>query len=537
MPLGWGSSVIWAAPGEHTLAVYNYGYKPYIAKFTAEDGKTSSLTVALEVIPGTVPGPWGRIELKGPQGAAVLLNGNTPDFFVANVGESSGGKRQLLVPPGDYQLTVLGCCGGEVYSGPITVAANQRTIMPLNQPGEKKTVDWPEGKSLGSLPRFQAGSGSITVAVAKPSAQLSSASAQVECGGSTQLTWSSTDAPRVELSGVGPVAASGGQSVQPKQTTTYKLTATGPGGVATSDATVNVSSNIQGSLSVTPAEIRYHKVGDRVEQQESASLSWSASGADTATLDPFGSVPPTGNRTIQATPQQTSPGPIDETVNYTFHSSNACGGSDTRTASLHIVGSIEAAQEATVQALEVKLSLNSIYFPTSLPTVADPKGGLVPSQQQRLQELVTNFKQYVQLRPDAHLILQAHADKRGSVAYNMALSERRAAGVRSFLIEQGIAESNIEDKWFGKEQNLDAATVKQLTEQNPNLSPEDRKRVLKQLPTFLLANNRRVDVVLSTTGQKSLQYFPYNSEDLKVLLGPPPKSKAAPRKAKANVKK
>ena len=537
VPLGWGGGNFKADPGEHTLAVYNYGYKPYTAKFTAEDGKTSSLSVALEAIPGTVPGPWGRIELKGPQGAAVLLNGDTPDFFVGNVGEASGGKRRLLVPPGDYQLTVLGCCSGTVYSGPITVGGNQRTIIPLANPGEKKTVDWSEGKSLGSLPRFQAEAGSITIAVAKPTAQVSSASAQVECGGSTQLTWSSTDAPRVELSGVGPVAASGGQTVQPKQTTDYKLTATGPGGVATSDATVNVNTNIQGSLSVTPAEIRYHKVGDKVDQQGSASLSWSAPGADAASLDPFGSVSPTGKRTVQPTPSKTDVGPIDETITYTLHSSNACGGSDTRTAALHIVGSIDVPLEATAQALEVKLSLNSIYFPTSLPTVADPKGGLVPSQQQRLQELVTNFKQYAQLRPEAHLILKAHADKRGTVKYNMALTERRAAVVRSFLIEQGIAESNIEDKWFGKEQNLDAAAVKQLTEQNPNLTPEDRKRVLRQFPTFLLANNRRVDVVLSTTGQTSLQYFPYNSEDLKVLLGPPPKAKAAPRKAKAKVMK
>ena len=536
VPLGWGSGLFCADPGEHTLAVYNYGYKPYTWKFTAESGKTSSLSVALEAIPGTVPGPWGRIELKGPEGAAVLLNGDTPDFFVGNVGESSGGKRRLLVTPGDYQLTVLGCCWGTVYSGPITVGGNQGTIIPLVNPGEKKTVDWSEGKSLGSLPRFQAEAGSITVAVAKPTAQLSSASAQVECGGSTQLTWSSTDAPRVELSGVGPVAASGGQTVQPKQTTDYKLTATGPGGVVTSDATVTVNTNIQGSLSVTPAEIRYHKVGDKVDQQGSASLSWSAPGADTASLDPFGSVSPTGNRTVQPTPSKTDVGPIDETITYTLHSSNACGGSDTRTATLHIVGSIEVAQEATAEVLEVKLSLNSVYFPTDLPTVADPKGGLVPSQQHRLQELVTNFKQYLQLRPDAHLILQAHADKRGSVAYNMTLSERRAAGVRGFLIEQGIAESNIESKWFGKEQNLDAASVKQLTEQNPNLTPEDRERVLRHFPTFMLANNRRVDVVLSTTGQKSLQYFPYNSEDLKVLLGPSPKAKAAHRKAKAEVK-
>jgi outer membrane protein OmpA-like peptidoglycan-associated protein len=536
VPLGWGNGLFWVIPGKHVLSVYNYGYKSYSTMFASESGKTGSLSVALEPVPGSVSGPWGRIQLEGPSDAAVLLNGKTPDFLVGHVDEFNNNifwKQELLVPPGNHQVNVFGYGGAEIYSGPVSVGENQRVIIWLRKSGENRTTDWPRGKGLSSVPRFKAGIASATLAVAKPTGQLTSSSGQIDCGGTAQLKWSTTEAPRVEIGGVGEVAASGEQAVQPKQTTTYKLTAAGPGGVANAEVTVDVSSSIQGSLSVTPVEIRYHKVGDKVDQQGSASISWSAPGADTASLDPFGSVPPTGNRTVQATPQKTSPGPIDETVNYTFHSSNACGGSDTRTAALHIVGSIEAPEEATVEALEVKLSLNSIYFPTSLPTVADPNAGLVPSQQQRLQELVTNFKQYAQLKPGAHLILQAHADKRGSVEYNMALSERRAARVRSFLIEHGIAESNIEDKWFGKEQNLDAAAVKQLTEQNPNLTPEDRERVEKQLPTFLLANNRRVDVVLSTTGQKSLQYYPYNSEDLKVLLGPAPKAKAAPRKAKA----
>ena len=83
IPVGPGSGVIWADPGEHTLAVYNYGYKPYSAKFTAESGKTTALSVALEQIPGTTPGPWGQIELKGAPGGAVLLNGTTPDYWWA----------------------------------------------------------------------------------------------------------------------------------------------------------------------------------------------------------------------------------------------------------------------------------------------------------------------------------------------------------------------------------------------------------------------------------------------------------------------
>ena len=519
-PLGWGSGDYWADPGEHTLAVYNYGYKPYTSKFTAEAGKTTSLTVALEAIPGDVPGPWGRIQLKGPGGAAVLLNGKTEDFFVGNVGEFTGGKRQLLVPPGDYQLTVLDCCSGEVYSGPISVAENQRTVLPLANAAGKQTVDWPQGKGLGSQPRFKAEGSSVAVAVAKPTAQISSASAQIECKGSTQLKWSATDAPRVEISGIGPVAASGEQTVQPAQTTAYKLTATGPGGVASSDATVNVNTNIQSSLSVSPAEIRYHKVGDKVEEQGSATVSWSAPGADTASLDPFGSVSLTGNRTVQATPSKTEFGPVDETLTYTFRSSNACGGSDTKTASLHLVGSIDRGGPSA-STLETKLTLNSIYFPYNLPTVADPQGGLVPSEARRIGEVSDTFKQYLQLRPEAHLILEAHADHRGTSEYNKALSQRRADRVKSSLVENGIPAANIETHALGKEENLKDQEVITLLEQNPNVTPEDRKRVRRSLTTFRMANNRRVDVRLSTTGQTSLRYFPYNSDDLKVLLGEP----------------
>jgi len=538
VPLGWGSGTFWADPGEHTLSVYNYGYKPYTSKFTAASGKTTSLSVALEAIPGTVPAPWGRIQLKGPGGAAVLLNGKTPDFFVGNVGEFTGGRRQLLVPPGDYQLTVLGCCYGEVYSGPITVGENQRTILPLANAAGKQTVDWSQGKGLGSLPRFKAGAASVTVAVAKPAAQLSSASAQIECKGSTLLKWSTSDAPRVEISGVGPVAASGEQTVQPTQTTDYKLTATGPGGVTSSDVTVNVNTNIQSSLSVSPAEIRYHKVGDRVEEQGSATLSWSAPGADTASLDPFGSVLPTGNRTVQPTPTKTGIGPVDETITYTFRSSNACGASGTSTATLHLVGSLESGRAAEATLLEAKLPGDSVYFPTSLPRKSRPEGGLVSSQEQRLEQLAANFKQYLQFSPDARLTLEGHADRRGGGQYNMALSERRAERVRSFLVEHGINAANLDTKAFGKSQQLDRATVKQLLEQIPNLSERDRRKVERQLHAFVLANNRRVDLVLSTSGKKSLQYYPYTAADLKELLrGGSAGHKAAAKEAKADAGK
>jgi len=515
LPLGPGSGVIWADPGEHTLAVYNYGFKPYSSKFTADSGKTTTLSVALEAIPGTVPGPWGRIALKGDNGAAVLLNGTTPDFLVASVHEASPTrKRELLVPPGDYQLTVLGCCSGTVFSGPITVGQDQATTIPLSKPEGKSTAAWEEGKPLGALPRFDAACGScITIAVARPTAQVTVASATIDCGASTQLNWSTTDAPKVELSGVGAVATSGQQSVQPTQTTDYKLTATGPGGVVTSDATLNVNTNIQSTLSAEPAEVRYRKVGDQVEEQASSTLTWSAANASTASLDPFGSITPSGSRTVQPVPSKTEAGPVDETITYTLRSSNACGGSDTKTASLHIVGSIESGA-----VLESKLTLNSIYFPYDLPATSNPQGGLVPSEANRTLEVAQNFKQYLQSHPEARLTLEGHCDHRGTPEYNKMLSGRRTERVKSYLVENGVPAADIDTVALGEEQNLTDQEVLDLLAQNPNVTPEERERVRRNLRTFRMANNRRVDIRVST-GQTSLRYFPYNSDDLKVLLG------------------
>ena len=519
IPLGPGSGDIWADPGEHTLSVYNYGFKPYSAKFTAESGKNTTLSVALEAISGTSPGPWGRIELKGDSGGAVLLNGTTPDFLVANVGEASiTRKRELLVPPGEYQLTVLGCCSGTVFSGPITVAENQATVINLPSSG-KSTADWPEGKSLGPLPRFEAACPScLTIAVAKPTAQVTAASATIDCGASTQINWTTADAPHVELSGVGTVAASGQQSVQPTQNTDYKLTATGPGGIVTADATVNVNTNIQSTLSVEPGEVRYHKVGDQVTEQGSATLTWSAPSASNATLDPLGSVQPSGSRTVQPTPTKTEVGPIDETVTYTLRSSNACGGSDTKTASVHVVGTIESGRAAEAEVIAARLPGNSVYFRTNYPLKSKPEAGLASSQEQVLEQLANNFKQYLQFSPDAHLVLEGRADRRGSVNWNMGLSQRRADRVKSFLVGQGVNSASIETKAFGKSEQMDSATVKQLLDQIPNLTDQDRRKIRRRLPTFVLANNRRVDLVLSTTGKRSTQYYPYTAADLKELL-------------------
>jgi outer membrane protein OmpA-like peptidoglycan-associated protein len=520
--------------GEHKIDLYNYGYKPASRNVTIAAGKTTILDLTMEPIPATVSGPWGCITLEGADRAAVLLNGKDPAFFVGHGDEFNNEwvwKQELIVPPGKYDLTVL-YDEEDAWSTSVDVPADQRVVVDAYK-GVRKTVAWKRGAQ--SLPRFKAGTASAQVAIQKVTGQFSAGPTQINCGDSARLTWSSDGAVKNEISGVGPVGASGDQTVQLKQTTGYKFTAAGPGGVYTSDATVNVNSAIQALLNVSPAEVRYHKIGDKVDQQGSATVTWSAGNASTASVDPFGSVGTSGNRTVTVTPTKTALGPIDETVTYTLHASNACGGAETRTAALHIVGSIDVLQAAVSETtLETKLTFNSIYFPYNLPTKANPEGGLVPSQGKRLDDLATDFKQYLEFRPEAHLILGAHADVRGTSEYNKVLSQRRADRVKSYLIDHGVPVANLETQAFGKEQNLTNKEVLELNEQNPNITPEDRQRVARAIVAFRMANNRRVDVRLSTTGQTSIRFFPYNSEDLKVLLGEPkPAAKQPAKKAPA----
>jgi outer membrane protein OmpA-like peptidoglycan-associated protein len=192
--------------------------------------------------------------------------------------------------------------------------------------------------------------------------------------------------------------------------------------------------------------------------------------------------------------------------------------------------------------LEARLSLHSVYFVVNQPLSTKPKGGLLASQQKTLMTLAADFKQYLELKPDTHLILGGHADHRGSVEFNQALSERRVNRVKSFLIEQGVPEADIETKAYGKEHNLTTEEVQGEVESNPELSAEERQRVLKNIVTIRMASNRRVDVTLSTTGQTSVRQFPFNATDALTLIGGregEAKKKAAPKKpaAKPTTKK
>ena len=154
-----------------------------------------------------------------------------------------------------------------------------------------------------------------------------------------------------------------------------------------------------------------------------------------------------------------------------------------------------------------------------------------------MKSLASDFLQYLKYRPEAKLILEGHADVRGAKDYNIKLSERRVERTKSYLVEKGVPADKLEVKAFGFEKNMTDADVKAQIEADPDITPAEKQKILKNLQTVRLASNRRVDVTLSTTGEQSVRRFPFSAKDALTLLSrggaeTPKKKTATPAPAK-----
>jgi hypothetical protein len=392
----------------------------------------------------------------------------------------------------------------------VKVEANKKTVVYLDK-NTQKTVDWKRGESLKDLPRFKVGIASATVAVAPVTGSFSVSNANINCGQSTNLTWQTAETVDANISGIGAVQTSGSQSVSPHATTTYDFTSAGPGGTIKGSSTVNVNTKVDASISANPSEVHYRKIGDKVITQDSTTVAWQTSNADSITVDGK-TVAASGSETVKPEPADTTQVPdgqlartINENKSFTLNATNVCGGSATQTASVHVTGSVEPIPAVTLQ---------SIFYPTDYPDKKHPQVGLVRSQQLALATMADGFKKYLEYDPDAKLSVEAHADERGSKPYNQDLSERRVERIKQYLVDQGISADKVQTAAYGKDQPLDKPTVKSLEETNPNTPPKAR---LKDKRTDWLAYNRRADIVLLPSGKKSAQFFPHTADDSKLI--------------------
>jgi K319-like protein/OmpA family protein len=123
----------------------------------------------------------------------------------------------------------------------------------------------------------------------------------IQPGQSSTLSWSVTGATSVTISGgVGNVnATSGTTQVTPQQTTTYTLTANGPGGPVTANAVITVG-GITGPVQI----VRFEASPLTIAPGQQSTLSWSTNNATQVSISGVGNVTPNGSTTVS--PAQTT---------------------------------------------------------------------------------------------------------------------------------------------------------------------------------------------------------------------------------------
>ena len=68
--------------------------------------------------------------------------------------------------------------------------------------------------------------------------------------------------------------------------------------------------------------------------------------------------------------------------------------------------------------------------------------------------------------PNITIVIEGHADERGTREYNLALGERRATAARDYLVALGVNQNRIKTISYGKERPIDARSVEDAWSKN-----------------------------------------------------------------------
>ncbi|MBA4368663.1 MAG: hypothetical protein C0403_13615, partial [Desulfobacterium sp.] len=189
----------------------------------------------------------------------------------ATLSWNSGMANTCIIDPGIGEVDV---------NGFMTVSPTVTTTYTI-------TATAPAGSATASA--------TVTV-ISPPTVSMSTPLDTIVKGESTLLSWTSAHADTCVIEpGVGAVDVNGTTVISPAESTTYTITATGPGGVATSTVNITVLHPPTVTLSATPATIF---------EGETATLNWTSVNGNTAILNQgIGQVQVNGS--AQVTPDKT----------------------------------------------------------------------------------------------------------------------------------------------------------------------------------------------------------------------------------------
>ena len=127
-----------------------------------------------------------------------------------------------------------------------------------------------------------------------------------------------------------------------------------------------------------------------------------------------------------------------------------------------------------------------VEAPVTASVLFDYKRSVLrPGETPKLDELTAKFKDRAFDRVDAI----GHADRIGSDAYNLGLSERRAEAVRAYLVGKGVDAGKIRTDAKGKREAMTGESCKKMGAEN-----RKNKKLIE-----CLQPDRRVEITLVPT--------------------------------------
>ena len=113
------------------------------------------------------------------------------------------------------------------------------------------------------------------------------------------------------------------------------------------------------------------------------------------------------------------------------------------------------AQQREFQSAKIKFMYEDVYFEKG-------RYRLQPAAQAILKRKAEFLKKY----PEISVIIEGHTDEGGSKETNLALGDRRAGEVKSFLIREGIETERLIPVSFGRERPIDVGKTEESKAKN-----------------------------------------------------------------------
>jgi len=268
-----------------------------ITTFTAAAGQSYSFRLTVKNTDGLQASATTSVTTSSPNAATITQFAATPASI------QSGQSSTLTWSISNATAASISPGPGTVdpRTGSVSVSPTQTTTYTLTATGATGNTTAQVTVTVGAA---AAGNPQIVRFEANP--------LTIQPGGQSTLSWTTSGATTVSISGVGSVNLSGSTAVSPAQTTTYILTAsTADGHSVTAPITVTVT------VGTIPQIVTFVANPTSVNAGSSSQLCWQVTGATNIAINPGVGNNLSGNSCVAVTPSQTT--------TYTLTASNSAG--------------------------------------------------------------------------------------------------------------------------------------------------------------------------------------------------------------------